>query len=54
MEERCMAMEKYGAVYYANPEDCEPVKALLAGFGDHEREPRENYYYEVADMFRDV
>jgi hypothetical protein len=52
MEERCKAMEMSGAVYYANPEDCEPVKALLDGFGEHEREPEENYYYNLpADWY---
>jgi hypothetical protein len=52
MEERCKAMEMSGAVYYANPEDYEPVKALLDGFGEHEREPEESYYYNLpADWY---
>lgn len=55
MEERCKALEMSGAVYYANPEDCEPVKALLDGFGEHEREPEDNYYYEhPADYYREL
>ena len=52
MEERCKAMEMSGAVYYANPKDCEYVKPLLDGFGEHEREPEHYYYYELpADNF---
>ncbi|KAG4429915.1 hypothetical protein IFR05_014604 [Cadophora sp. M221] len=55
MEERCIGMEMSSALYYANPEDCEPVRALLVGFGEHDREPRENYYYNMpADRFRDL
>ncbi|KAH9211335.1 hypothetical protein DL95DRAFT_392515 [Leptodontidium sp. 2 PMI_412] len=55
MEERCKALEMLGAVYYANPEDCEPVKALLEGFGEHKREPEENYYHDgPADYFREL
>jgi hypothetical protein len=55
MEERCKAMEMSGAVYYANPEDCEPVKALLDDFGEHERGPKENYYYDhPADWYREL
>lgn len=52
MEERCKAMEMSGAVYYAKPEDYELVKALLDGFGEHEREPEENYHYNLpADWY---
>ncbi|TVY84132.1 hypothetical protein LSUE1_G002189 [Lachnellula suecica] len=51
MEERCRAMEMSGAIFYANPEDYEPVKALLGGFGEHEREPEDKYYYSFGDQF---
>lgn len=52
MGERCKAMEMSGATYYANPEDCEYVKALLDGFGEHEREPDSNYFYNhPADYY---
>lgn len=51
MEERCKAMEMSGAVYFENPEDCDSVKALLDGFGDHEREPEASYYYDHPANF---
>jgi hypothetical protein len=52
MEERCKAMEMSGAVYHANPEDCESVKALLDRFGEHEREPEDSYFYNhPADFY---
>ena len=55
MEESCKGIEMLGAVYYANTEDCEPMRALLAGFGEHDEEPREYYYYDMpADRFRDL
>ena len=45
MEERCKAMEMLGAVYYANPEDCEYVKPLLDGFGEHKGELENHQYH---------
>lgn len=36
-----------GVIYYANPKDCEPIKALLDSFSEHEREPEENYHYNL-------
>ncbi|KAG4442491.1 hypothetical protein IFR05_001991 [Cadophora sp. M221] len=52
MEERCKALEMLAAVYYANIKDCELVKALLKGFGEHERESEQNYYHDrPADYF---
>ena len=55
MEERHMAIEMSGAVFYANPEDCEPVRELMAGFGEHERESRDKYFYDnPKDMFREL
>jgi hypothetical protein len=35
MKERCKAMEMVGATSYQNSEDCEFVKLLLDGFGEH-------------------
>ncbi|KAL2062142.1 hypothetical protein VTL71DRAFT_6408 [Oculimacula yallundae] len=53
MEERWRAMNISGAVYHANPEDREPVKVLMDGFGEHEEEPPENYYYDnPRDYYR--
>jgi len=50
-----MAIEMSGAVFYANPEDCEPVRELMAGFGEHERESRDKYFYDnPKDMFREL
>jgi len=55
IEERHMAIEMSGAVFYANPEDCEPVRELMAGFGEHERESRDKYFYDnPKDMFREL
>ena len=34
MEERCMALEKRGAVFFESPEESEYVGPLLKGFGD--------------------
>ncbi|KAE8454253.1 hypothetical protein EG329_005178 [Mollisiaceae sp. DMI_Dod_QoI] len=36
MEERCMALENRGAVFFENPEESEYVRPLLKGFGDRE------------------
>ena len=46
MEERCAAMEMAGAVYYKDPYNCESVKPLLDGFGEHEREEMSKYYFD--------
>jgi hypothetical protein len=37
IEERCKALEKYGAVLFSNPEESEHVKPLLMGFGNREQ-----------------
>lgn len=39
-----MALETVGAVFYANPEDCELVRELMVGFGEHEREGGDKYF----------
>ena len=46
MEERCRALEMVGAIYYKSPEDCDEVKELLGGFGEHEIEEESAYTWD--------
>ena len=44
MVELCQAVEMSGALHCKNPEIA-TLKALLDGFGEHEREPKSSCYY---------
>ncbi|KAE8449309.1 hypothetical protein EG329_008210 [Mollisiaceae sp. DMI_Dod_QoI] len=39
MEERCKAIEICGGTFFEDPEDCQFVKPLIEGFGEHEDRP---------------
>jgi hypothetical protein len=43
MDERCEVLKQNGATFYKNPNDCEYVKTLLNGFGEHEDEDNTPY-----------
>jgi hypothetical protein len=38
MDERCEALKQNGATFDKDPKDCDYVKSLLDGFGEHEEE----------------
>jgi len=43
MDERCEALKQNGATLYKDPNDCDYVKSLLDGFGEHEEEDNSPY-----------
>jgi hypothetical protein len=43
MDERCEALKQNGATFYKDPNDCDHVKGLLDGFGEHKEEDNTPY-----------